>query len=291
VGTIYLFGFPLGHSISPAMQNAALRAREIRDTEYITMPTPPEKMDEMLVALRAPDCLGANVTVPHKQTILPHLDNLTALARDIGAVNTILKRAASNGGVELIGENTDAYGFIQALRVRRIDPRGTRAVILGAGGGAAAAAYALAEAGAREIVLLNRSLTRAVELADRLNRKFPQLALGINDWDAPGRAQLVIQATPAGMSPRANESPLPDRCVLARHAIAFDLVYNPPATEFLKRARAQGARVIGGLEMLIYQGARAFELWTNTPAPIGVMRTAATQALDEWMQPETPFQN
>lgn len=271
---LYLLGYPLGHSISPAMQNAALAERKIRATRYVKNPMPPEKMREMILALRAPHCLGANVTVPHKQTIIPHLDELTDLAREIGAVNTILKHDG-----KLIGDNTDAFGFIQALRVRKINPQNARVAILGAGGAAAAAAYALAQAGAQEIVFLNRTLSRSIELADRLNRRFPELALALNDWDALDEMQLIINATSVGMAPHADESPLPARYTLSRNAIVFDLVYNPPATKFLRAAKARGARVIGGLEMLIYQGARAFELWTGERAPIRVMRDAASKAL------------
>ncbi len=276
---LYLLGYPLGHSISPAMQNAALRACDIRATRYVKNPMPPEKMREMILALRAPHCIGANVTVPHKQTILSHLDELSELAREIGAVNTIIKRDG-----KLVGDNTDAYGFLQALRVRRINPAGARVSILGAGGAAAAAAYALAQADAGEIILLNRTLARSVELADRLNKKFPYLGLAINDWDALAQSQLIINATSVGMSPRVDESPAPKHFVFPKHAIVFDLVYNPPATKFLRDAKQNGARVIGGLEMLIYQGARSFELWTGQRAPIRVMRTAATAALNEIMQ-------
>lgn len=261
------------------MQNAALRACDIRATRYVKNPMPPEKMREMILALRAPHCIGANVTVPHKQTILPHLDDLSELAREIGAVNTVIKRDG-----RLIGDNTDVYGFLQGLRVRRINPQGTRVSILGAGGAAAAAAYALAEADAGEIILLNRTLARSVELADRLNKKFPHLALAINDWAALAQSQLIINATSVGMTPRAEESPAPKNFVFPKHAIVFDLVYNPPATKFLRDAKQNGARVIGGLEMLIYQGARSFELWTGQRAPIRVMRAAATNALQELMR-------
>ncbi len=272
---IYLLGYPLGHSISPPMQNAALRACGIPATRYVKLPLPPERMDDMIRALRAEDCLGANVTVPHKQTLMPHLDDLTELARAIGAVNTVIHRAG-----RLVGDNTDAYGFLQALRVRRIHPQNARAAILGAGGAAAAAAYALAESGVREIVLLNRTLARGVELADRLNPRFPQLELAVNDWDALGRMNLVINATSVGMAPRVDESPLPQECRLAPGAVVFDLVYNPLVTRLLRQAQAQGARVIGGLEMLVYQGARSFELWTGKDAPVKVMRAAAAEALE-----------
>ncbi len=262
------------------MQNAALRACGIRATRYLKSPTPPEKLSAMVKILRGENCLGANVTVPHKQTILPQLDELSELAREIGAVNTILKQ-----GGKLIGDNTDAYGFLQALRVRRINPAGARVSILGAGGAAAAAAYALAQADVGEIILLNRTLTRSIELADRLNQKFPQLALAINDWDALAQSQLIINATSVGMSPRVEESPAPKNFIFPKHAVVFDLVYNPPATKFLRDAKRDGARVIGGLEMLIYQGARAFELWTGQRAPIRVMRNAATDALQEIQKP------
>jgi shikimate dehydrogenase len=273
------------------MQNAALRACHIAETEYVKNPRPPEKMEEMLAALRAEDCLGANVTVPHKQTILPHLDKLTELAREIGAVNTILKRTDADGHVKLIGDNTDTYGLVRALRERNVELNGMCVVILGAGGAAAAAAYALAGEGANEIVLLNRTLARSVELADRLHEKFPDLALAINDWDVLKRAHLVINATSVGMSPRAGESPLPENVVLAQGAFVFDLVYNPPATKFLHQAEARGARVLGGLDMLIYQGVRAFELWTGERAPIEVMRAAATEALQELMRTQSPEAN
>jgi len=276
---LYLLGYPLEHSISPAMQNAALRERKIRATRYIKNPLPPDKLREMILALRAPHCLGANVTVPYKQTIMPHLDELTDLAREIGAVNTVLKRADAHG--KLIGDNTDAYGFLQALRVRRIRPQNVCAAILGAGGAAAAAAYALAEQGAREIILLNRTLARSIELADRLNQRFPQVALALNDWDALERMHLIINATSVGMAPHADESPLPPKYLVPRRAVVFDLVYNPPVTKFSRDALARGARVIGGLEMLVYQGARAFELWTGQRAPVEVMREAARKALQE----------
>lgn len=280
---LYLLGYPLGHSVSPAMQNAALRACDIRATRYVKNPLPPEKMREMILALRAPHCIGANVTVPHKQTILAHLDELTDLAREIGAVNTILKKDG-----KLIGDNTDAYGFMQALRVRHINSQGARVSILGAGGAAAAAAFALAQADAAEIIFLNRTLARSVELADRLNKKFPYLALAINDWEALAESQLIINATSVGMAPRVNESPAPKNFAFPKHALAFDLVYNPPATQFLRDAKRDGARAIGGLEMLIYQGARAFELWTGRRAPLRVMRNAAATALQEIMQTYAP---
>lgn len=271
---LYLLGYPLGHSISPAMQNAALRERNIRETRYVKNPMPPEKMSDMILALRAPHCLGANVTVPYKQSIMAHLDALTELAREIGAVNTICKQDG-----KLIGDNTDAYGFLKALYDENFRPHDARVAILGAGGAAAAAAYALAREGASEINFLHRTLSRSIELADRLHNHFPELALALNDWEALEETHLLINATSVGMAPKLDESPLPAQYAIPRNAIVFDLVYNPPETKLLRAARARGARVIGGLEMLVYQGARAFELWTGERAPVRVMRDAASKAL------------
>ncbi len=275
---LYLLGYPLGHSVSPAMQNAALAERGIAETRYVKKPVPPEELADAVEALRAARCLGANVTVPHKQSIAPLLDELTPLAREIGAVNTILKREG-----KLVGDNTDVYGFLQALWVRRIPLKGVRAVILGAGGAAAGAGYALGQAGVKEIVLVNRTAARSHALAERLNEKFPALTRADSDWGAVGKAQLIVNATSAGMSPHPDKSPLPDAVSLERGAVVFDLVYNPPTTRLLGQARRQGARTIGGLDMLIYQGARAFQLWTGARAPVRVMRTAATAALQEMM--------
>jgi shikimate dehydrogenase len=280
---IYLFGYPLGHSISPSMQNAGLRQVGLTDLEYVKKPLPPERMDEMIAGLEADDCIGANVTVPHKQAIAGRLDELSELAREIGAVNTVNKRTRANGTSLLVGDNTDVYGFWEALRVRGIDPGGMRAAILGAGGGAAAAAYALAQGGAREINLLNRTLARAVVVGDRLNKRFPQLELALNDWEALEKADLIVNATSVGMTPRSEDSPLPANVKLARGVVVYDLVYNPPQTKFLREAEAKGAHVIGGLEMLVYQGARSFELWTGKPAPVAVMMNEAENALDEMM--------
>jgi shikimate dehydrogenase len=155
-----------------------------------------------------------------------------------------------------------------------------RAAVFGAGGAAAAAAFALATAGARELVLLNRTRPRAVALARRTHARWPQLPVAVNDWNALARMDLLVNATSVGMSPHPDASPLPEGVAVAHRAIVFDLVYNPPVTRFLQTAQAQGARVIGGLEMLVYQGARAFELWTGERAPVRVMKTAARHALD-----------
>ncbi len=271
---IYLLGYPLGHSISPAMQNAALRARGFREWRYEKLALPPERMNTMIDALRDPDCVGANVTIPHKQSIIPHLDELSEAARQIGAVNTIVKRDG-----RLVGENTDGAGFLQSLREHHIHPRHARVVIFGAGGAACAVAFALAAEGARQIVLINRTTARAAELADRLHAHFPKLELAVNWWEPLSTMHLVVNASAIGMAPLVDDSPLPSTQTVPRGAVVFDLVYNPPETKLLREAARAGARVIGGLEMLVYQGTFSFKLWTGREAPAHVMRAEANRAL------------
>jgi shikimate dehydrogenase len=274
IKAIYLLGYPLGHSISPAMHNAALRSCGLHGWLYAKLALPPDKMTAMVEALRAPECAGANVTIPYKQTIIPFLDELSETARQIGAVNTVVKRDD-----KLIGENTDAPGFVQSLRERRIHPRHACAIIFGAGGAAAAVAFALANEGARQLVVINRTAARAAELADRLRASFPSLELAVNSWEPLPRANIVVNATAIGMAPQAGASPLPPGQVIPHGAFVFDLVYNPPETQLLSEAARAGARCIGGLEMLVYQGAISFQMWTGNEAPLPVMQSAAKDAL------------
>jgi shikimate dehydrogenase len=276
---IYLLGYPLGHSISPAIHNAALRSCGLHGWRYETLALPPDKMSAMLEALRAPDCIGANVTIPHKQTVIPFLDELSESARKIGAVNTIVKRDG-----KLIGENTDAPGFIQSLREGHIQTRHARAFIFGAGGAAAALAFALANEGAQQLVVINRTTSRAAELADRLNASFPSLELAVNRWEWLSRANIIVNATAIGMAPQTDASPLPRGLTIPSGAVVFDLVYNPPETQLMHAAANAGARCIGGLEMLVYQGALSFQMWTEHEAPLRVMQAAAKHALRQQIQ-------
>ena len=234
-----------------------------------------------LGALRAPDCVGANVTLPHKQTIIPFLDEWSETASKIGAVNTVVKRDD-----KLCGENTDAAGFLQSLRDRRIDPRQARAFIFGAGGAAAAVAFALASEGARQLVIVNRTTRRASELADHLHAIFPSPELAVNRWELLPHANIIVNATSIGMAPQADgphgsirNSPLPPGQTIPRGAVVFDLVYNPPETDLMREATIAGARCIGGLEMLVYQAALSFRMWTECEAPLQVMQDAAERAL------------
>ena len=199
---VFLLGYPLGHSISPAMQNAAFRAIGL-DWKYELLEMPPAEVGGVVARLRADDCAGANVTIPHKEEMIKLLDGLTDRARQIGAVNTIIKRDA-----KLIGDNTDSYGFVQGLRDAHVDLRNKRVAILGAGGAARAAAVTLVELGAARIVILNRTAARAQSLAGFLRSGYPRAEISVNDECALAQANFIVNATSVGMAPRGEESPM-----------------------------------------------------------------------------------
>ena len=270
---LYLLGYPLDHSVSPAFQNAALRAAGLADWTYELLPEPAQHLPALVEMLRSNGCAGANVTIPHKKAVVPLLDSLTETARAIGAINTVLHRDG-----RLTGDNTDGAGLMCALAENGFDPLGTRCAILGAGGAAAASAYALATEGAQEVSILNRTAARAEELCTHLSSVAPA-RFTANDWSGLPASDLVVNATSVGMYPHVDESPLPEATRLKQGALAFDLVYNPVDTQFLREAAALGAVPVSGLEMLIWQGALAFQLWTGRPAPLAAMREAARQAL------------
>lgn len=271
---VFLIGHPIAHSVSPAMQNAALRAHGL-DWQYELLETPRAQLPAVVERLRADDCAGANVTIPHKEAVIEFLDDVTPAARQIGAVNTIIKRDG-----KLIGENTDAHGVLQTLRQARVRVCGARVVVLGAGGAARAAVFALAAAGVASIALINRTPSRAHALAEAVCQHFPRLALTVNQVETLTRADIVINATSVGMSPHADESPLPPHVVLPRAVVVFDMVYRPRETRLLREASDAGARPLDGLGMLTHQGAAAFTLWTGRAAPLAVMAETARRAVD-----------
>lgn len=277
-----LLGHPVGHSLSPSMQSAALQAVGLTWT-YELRDVPPARLALELATLRAdPDWRGGNLTIPHKEAVLPLLDAVDATARAIGAVNTMVR-----AGDRVWGYNTDAMGFLRDLEEHGVETAslaGETALVLGAGGAARAVAFALAQQAMR-LVIVNRTLPRARRLVDDLNRHFgagTAAALGTGAAELyelfPG-CRLVINATSAGMPPQAHLDPLPAGCRPQSHQIWYDLIYRPPVTPFLRRAAGGGARAIGGLGMLLHQGAAAFELWTGRPAPLAPMRAALIRAL------------
>jgi len=274
---IALIGYPLGHSISPLFQQAALDHLNL-DIKYQAWEVAPEGLAGALGRLRRPENLGANVTIPYKEKALPFIDRLEGQAREIGAVNTIAKEKGA-----LVGYSTDGPAFLQALIEKGgLEPRGQDAVLLGAGGAARALAFSLLRAGIRSLTIYNRGLERARKLAGDLEEVLaPGQGVQALPWEERlsglPPCQLIVQATPLGTG-EDSTSPLPAQ-LIPRGVLAYDLVYNPPETPFLKEAKKAGARALGGLAMLVYQGAASFELWTGQDAPLEVMFQTAEKAL------------
>jgi shikimate dehydrogenase len=276
---VALIGYPLGHSVSPPMQQAAFDHYQL-DLRYEAWEAEPAQFGTVIERVRQPSTLGANITIPYKETVLPMLDELDELAGQIGAVNTIVNREG-----RLIGYNTDAEGFVQALRhMGNFEPAGKRAALIGAGGAARAVSFALARAGVKSLAITDI-------IAERTQALFSSLKpLGIETHiiepednslkDALSNCDLVVNCTPVGMkhSPTEGKSPLKAE-LIPKEALIYDVVYNPIETKLILDARARGARTLGGLAMLVYQGAKAFELWTGREAPVDIMFEAAKGAL------------
>lgn len=276
---IGLIGDPVAHSVSPVFQQAALDALGI-DARYEAWQTAAADLGARIVSLRAPHVLGANVTVPHKRAVLPLLDIIEDSAREVGAVNTI-----GNRGGRLTGANTDVAGFLEALRRDgALDPAGLRVAVLGAGGAARAVVYGLLTAGAAEVLVLNRTAARARALAEELGDG----RLSAAEWPAEthllgalldGR-DLLVNCTSIGMrhSPAEAESPVPESTIPAGAFVA-EIVANPLVTPLLRAAQRRRCRTLGGLAMLVRQGAASFQMWTGRPAPLDAMFAAARQAM------------
>ena len=275
---IALFGYPLSHSISPAFQQAALDSLSI-EASYTARPTTPEGLASEVDKLRADDHLGANVTIPHKELIRQYLDGLDPWAETVGAVNTIVKKDG-----RLVGHNTDGYGFLRSLEERGgFAPEGKSVLLLGAGGAARAAVFALAESGAGAVLIANRTVERGDALAGEVRgRSLDARSIPLDEArEAARRVDLIVNATSMGMEPGPNAglSPLESRDINPQ-AVVYDMVYTPQQTPLMKAARQAGAEVIGGLWMLVYQGAAAFEMWTSREAPVDLMYEAGLRALD-----------
>lgn len=269
-----LIGWPVTHSLSPAMHNAAFAARGM-NWVYVPLSVPPGKVEAAVRGLLALGFRGANVTVPHKQAVMPFMDELGESAQALGAVNTILVREG-----RLVGENTDWRGFLDALRAGGFNPGRKRALVLGAGGGARAVIYALVREGA-QVSIYNRTPTKAAGLAQDLQKGMPHAKIFLLNAfpSCLDEFDLLVNATPVGMWPESDSSPWPEDVPLPSHLTVFDLVYRPLWTKLLKKARKDGARSIGGMEMLVRQGALAFEMWTGEAPPLEAMRAACEKAL------------
>jgi len=288
---IGLIGYPVKHSISPYFQQAALDYYHL-DIIYELWETEPEMLEPTVVKIREQHKnLGANVTVPYKETVLPLLDEIDELASSIGAINTIVKKDD-----RLLGFNTDACGFIGALNKEgHFDPEGKRVVILGAGGVARAVGFALVQRKVASLAITDGIFERAGALVENLVGHIKGASPGAKDlgtnisafqWQNLSSAEtfnncdLIVHCTPIGMkhSPQEGQSPL-NLEVIPENVLVYDLVYNPWPTPLLHLAQKAGANILGGLPMLVYQGAASFKLWTGKEAPVDIMFNKAREIL------------
>ena len=275
-----IIGYPIGHSISPVFQQAALDYLGI-DATYLAHQVAPKEVAEFVNGLRAPGVLGINVTVPHKEAVIPYLDEVEEWASSAGAVNTIVNRDG-----RLTGHNTDGSGFLRSLReAAGFDPAGRQVLALGAGGAARGVVLALVRQHVGRLTIANRTLERAQRLAELARSGGAEgVAIGLSGsevGDAAASADLIVNCTTIGMShgPDEQGSPL-SREQIPAASLVNDLVYNPLETPLLREAAAAGASCLGGIHMLVYQGADSFEMWTGQPAPVEVLE-AATRAMAE----------
>jgi shikimate dehydrogenase len=274
-----LIGHKLTHSISPQFQQAAFDYLGL-DIRYELWDTEKDELPGVVQGIRGFSKLGANVTIPYKEAVLPLLDKVDQLARRIGAVNTIV-----NKDDKLVGYNTDASGFMKALEEEGgFVPRGKRAILLGAGGAARAVGFALVTAGVKSLVILNRTQDRAEALAWDLKIGDTEvIALLWKDGrtlKALGECDLLVNCTSVGMKDSTAEGRSPiGVSLIPKRALVYDVVYNPIETPLIAAAKKAGARTVSGLSMLVYQGAAAFELWTDQPAPVDIMMRIAKRAL------------
>jgi shikimate dehydrogenase len=270
----FLLGHPVSHSASPAMHRAAFAATGL-NAAYLPWAVVPARLPAAVGGLRSMEnLLGANVTVPHKEAIVPLLDGLTPEAEAVGAVNTLIPRDG-----RLVGDNTDGAGFLTALREELgCHPEGLSAAILGAGGAARAVAVALARGGARRLLLVNRTVSRAEELAGHLTTHHPGCEVTVQTLHSSWRVgqlpeiRLLVNTTSVGLHP--SDPLLFDYESLPAQVWVLDLIYRPAETPLLRVARRRGCRAANGLGMLLYQGALALERWTGAPAPVQAMREA-----------------
>jgi shikimate dehydrogenase len=282
VNVFSIIGYPLSHALSPVIHNAAYEAMGL-DARYEGWETPPEEVGAAVGRLRTrDDCLGMNVTVPHKQAVMQHLDEIESTAAAIGAVNTVEKR---NG--RLIGHNTDRSGYLRSLVEAGCPIKGKSVLIVGYGGVERAIAYALAEAGATSVAVYGRRPEGVSEALAQLRATspFPMNLEAVPDDERDLRmavqaADIVVNCTPIGMlhSGTEGKSAVPGEMLEPGQWVS-DAVYNPLETELLRLARERGAHAVDGLGMLVYQAADAIKIWTGRDAPVDIMRSAALKAL------------
>jgi shikimate dehydrogenase len=275
-----IIGEPIEHTLSPTMHNAAFEKLNL-DFVYVPFKVKMGMLREAIRGMRNLGIVGLNVTMPYKSTVMQYLDEVDLTARHVDAVNTIL-----NEGGSLIGYNTDGVGALNALKENGVALNGKNLLLLGAGGAGKAIAFHTAQKAAK-LVILNRTPQKAKKLTEALRKEFKNKEIICKKLSAEAvkeelkNANILINATSIGMHPNIDQSPVPSR-LMKPDLCVMDIVYNPPETKFLKDAKAAGAKVVSGIEMLVYQGAASFEIWTKHKAPVEVMKQAVLDRLFEF---------
>ncbi len=279
-----IIGYPIRHSASPAFQNAALQHRGV-DATFTAWEVAPDELSKWVWSQDRSDLLGFGVTVPHKTEIIKVLDHVDEDASTVGAVNTVVVTE----GHRLFGYNTDTYGFLHALQHEGgFDVRGQDVLVLGAGGVSRAVCGVLLREGVASLTLANRTVSRAESLlADLDHHGVPAQPVALDDaaiaaaLRGRGPVGLIVNCTSMGMlhGPAEGASPI-SAALIPPDAFVYDLVYNPPVTPIMELARGVGAQTLNGLPMLVYQGAKGFQLWTGLDAPVDVMMAAARKAVE-----------
>lgn len=264
-----IIGHPVEHSLSPPMHNAAFQNLDL-DFVYVAFSVRRQELREAIIGVKSLDIRGLNVTMPHKNDVIKHLDKVDPAAKSISAVNTIL-----NDEGTLIGYNTDGVGALKALKRTGLSLDGKTLLLLGAGGAGKAIAFQAAQE-VEKLIILNRTPRKAKDLAESLRRKFGNKTHGhpLSVKDTKNKleeADILVNATSVGMHPGEDQS-LIDPNWLRPDLYVMDIVYNPIKTKLVKDAMSAGAHVITGVEMLLYQGVASFKIWTGHPAPVEVMR-------------------
>lgn len=274
-----VFGYPVEHSLSPAMHNAAFAALRLSFI-YVPFPVSPDALGSAIRSLPALGIVGVNLTIPHKENVLPFLDAITDEAREVGAVNTV---HCVEG--RLLGDNTDGRGFYEPLRELGLSLSGKQAVVLGAGGAARSVVFRLLREGAN-VVLTNRTLDRAERLAQDAACAGYGAQVRVVDGkverelgNAIAGAELLVHTTRVGMHPAPDALPSVPLEAFHPNLLVYDLVYNPVETRLIQEARRRGCRTLTGVKMLVYQGAAAFERWTGLWPPTDIMEAAVLEGL------------
>lgn len=274
-----VIGDPVEHSLSPVMHNAAIASLGL-DYVYLPLPVKPADLDVAIAGFNAIGLIGFSITIPHKQSIIPLLSEVSAVAQGVGAVNTVWRTDKGWSGT-----NTDVEGFIAPLQAYNRDWSQTTSVILGHGGAARAVVVGLVQLGCTEIHVVGRNVQKLSHFQQSWETASLPITLQVHLWEKLlqllPQADLVVNTTPVGMYPHVEQSPVDVATMqgLKENAIAYDLIYTPNPTQFLQQAKQQGAITIDGLEMLVQQGATALKIWLGQTPPVDIMRQSLQQHL------------